>query len=543
MDGRGSDFFIMIIFAPKKNIIMMKKIFILCILTMLTIVQAKAYDFYALNNAGVKIYYEIQAGIGNRVMVVSREGSSPAYSGVVNIPDQVTYEGVQYVVEAIGSGAFERSWELTEVILPPNIKTIRERAFYQCPKLKGIIIPDKVTSIRYYAFYDCDELRTVSLGAGLTEIGERAFNSCEVLESVTFGNKVSLIGSEAFSICPKLKNVILPESLEEIGYAAFSATGLTSITIPNSVHSIHGYAFSSCGYMEQAVIGDNVSFVEGFAFFSCSKLKKFIVSEQNKNYSSEDGILVSKDKTILVNYPNGKSTFSIPASIKVIGKEAFAGCDLREITIPENVDSIGPEAFSNCSNLKSVIFPENLKIIADRAFQYNYAIDSIVIPDNVVSIGAYAFSSCSRLDYLIIGKNVKEIGICAFEGSYMKLVFNKNPIPQIVEDIGMLDYHTSVFVPVGSGDLYKNANYWRTFNIVEYEYVVANESIINEDITMFNTTDGITVNSSLPTTVAVYSISGQMVYQKYMRDRLDIKLQRGIYIVKAGDVTKKMYVK
>ena len=485
----------------------MKRLFVISVLAILTFVQAKAYDFYAVNNDGVKIYYDIQAGSGNRVMVTNSKGAFPTYSGVVKIPNQVTYERVQYVVEAIGSGAFYRCEDLTDVILPQKLKTIREEAFSQCVKLTSIIIPDEVISIRYNAFSNCNALKTVSLGANLTEIGEFAFYQCTDLENITFGNKVSLIDYSAFSACYNLKNIQLPESITEIGAYAFAYSGLTSITIPNKVLSIGSGAFDYCAYLEQAIIGDNVSSIGNFAFAGCFELKKFIVSEQNQKYSTEDGVLVSKDKTVLIEYTGGKSTSDIPASIKTIGEGA----------------------------------------LSNRGFS------KIIIPDNVTTIGAKAFYHCRELTELVIGRNVQEIGSEAFlySGTYGHGldVYNLNPIPQVVvgnTDLG-LGYNDGiskkVSVPVGSGDLYKKANYWRDLGTIEQEYIVANENIINEDITIFNAIDGITVNSSSPTIVNVYSISGQVVYQKYMRDRLDIQLQRGLYIVKVGNVTKKLYVR
>ena len=523
----------------------MKRFFILSMLVMFTIVQVKAYDFHSLNNEGIRIYYEVLAGAGNRVMVVSSAGAIPSYSGLVNIPERVSYEGIEYVVEGIGSKAFEWCPELTEVILPPSLKTIRENAFYQCVKLKKINFPDAITSIRYYAFYNCTSLKTISLGANLTEIREYAFYQCNAVESVTFGNKVSLIDIGAFALCSKLKSVILPESLEEIGDDAFSTTGLSSITIPKSVKSIGRSAFSNCPDLEQVFIGDNVSFIGIFAFRTCYALKQFTVSEQNKNYSIHDGSLVNKDKTIFVAFPSGKTTVNFPASVKTIGEGAFGSCLLTEITLPNSVDSIGPEAFSDCSELENIIFPQNLKVIAHRAFQNDGALKNINIPDNVVSIGEYAFSYCTNVQEIVIGKNVTEIGNSAFNGIGWKMsLFNRNPVPQIVEDLGLNYYTITLFVPKGSVDLYKKANYWSIFYLItDDESLVANDDLINKNITIFNTNDGITVNSVKPVTVAVYTISGQMVYQKQMKDKLDIQLQRGFYIIKAGDVTQKMYVK
>ena len=47
----------------------------------------------------------------------------------------------------------------------------------------------------------------------------------------------------------------------------------------------------------------------------------------NSNYSSQDGVLFNKDKTILIQYPGGKQGYySIPTSVTSIGDYGFYGC-------------------------------------------------------------------------------------------------------------------------------------------------------------------------------------------------------------------------
>ena len=98
-----------------------------------------------------------------------------------------------------------------------------------------------------------------------------------------------------------------------------------------------------------------------------------------------------------------------------------------------------------------------------------------------------------------------------------------------------------LYVPVGSGNAYRNIMFWNVFNIKESEYV-DNEAINRETVTIVPGFGYITINSTAPVQAFIYSITGQTVVQKSFTGRTDIPLQRGFYLVKINDLTKKVYV-
>lgn len=101
------------------------------------------------------------------------------YTGAINIPSEVKFEGITYQVTSIGS-----------------------YAFYRCSGLSSITIPECVTSIGEYAFYGCSSLTTITIPEGVTSIGREAFVSCSQLREVFFlGNKnISLGGTGKFFV-------------------------------------------------------------------------------------------------------------------------------------------------------------------------------------------------------------------------------------------------------------------------------------------------------------------------------------------------------
>jgi hypothetical protein len=208
---------------------------------------------------------------------------------------------------------------------------------YGCATLIGIIIPDSVTSIYHYAFQGCTNLASITIPDSVTRIEESAFSDCTSLANVTIGNNVTSIDSQVFYHCTSLANVIIPDSVTSIGYGAFwDCISLASVTIGNGVTSI-----------------------EILAFENCTSLTSINVNSGNNTYTSENGILYSKDKKTLVSYPGGKKDFSfiILNSVTSIGRGAFYDCtSLASVTIPDSVTSIGYSAFDNCSSLASVTF-------------------------------------------------------------------------------------------------------------------------------------------------------------------------------------------
>ncbi len=100
---------------------------------------------------------------------------------------------------------------------------------------------------------------------------------------------------------------------------------LTSITIPDSVTSIEYCAFQGCSSLTSITIPNSVTSIGYNAFYGCSSLTSINVSDNNKNYSSIDGVF-NKDKTEIIKYPAKRTNITIPNSVTSIGDRAFYNC-------------------------------------------------------------------------------------------------------------------------------------------------------------------------------------------------------------------------
>ena len=282
------------------------------------------------------------------------------------------------------------------------------------------------------------------------------FDSNSNIKSAIIENSVTSIGGCAFDGCTSLTSVTIPNSVTSIGDSVFyNCTSLTSITIPNSVTSIGNSAFRGCTSLTSVTIPDSVTSIGGDVFYYCTSLKSIEVLDNNKNYSSEGGVLFNKDKTKLVQYPvgNERTTYNIPNGVTSIGNNTFNRCtNLTSVTIPDSVTSIGNYAFSHCTSLANITIPSSVTSIGDLTFygctsllsievsndNMNYsstdgvlfnkdkselitypagkADSEYAIPNSVTSIGDNAFHGCTSLTSVTIPNSVTSIGIYTFRG-------------------------------------------------------------------------------------------------------------------------------
>lgn len=97
-------------------------------------------------------------------------------------------------------------------------------------ELRNLVIPDNVKTIGDSAFYGCTNIVSVKLGTGLTEIGKYAFGTCTNIASITFQDNLTSINPSAFSGCSSLKTIIFGKNVTNIGSYAFSGCPINSIT-------------------------------------------------------------------------------------------------------------------------------------------------------------------------------------------------------------------------------------------------------------------------------------------------------------------------
>lgn len=113
-----------------------------------------------------------------------------------------------------------------------------------------------------------------------------------------------------------------------------------------------------------------------------------------------------RNKDQLISYTGTAKAVSVPAGVKTICEDAFAGNGhLEEITIPSSVRVIENGAFRGCENLEKVNLAEGLEEIGSGAFSLCSKLTNIHLPGTVTVIGAGVFAGDTQLKGIDTSKN------------------------------------------------------------------------------------------------------------------------------------------
>lgn len=474
--------------------------------------------------------------------------------GQVIIPPTVQYDGKTYTVKSIKETAFHGNDSIINVTLPETITSIGKYSFYNCRKLTSINIPNSVINIDLCSFNSCYALKDINIPSSVLIIGNEAFNS--VLGPINIDGHNPNYSSTDGLLFNKDKSILMqcptsisgqytiPSTVQTIGISAFYCCSLTNVIIPNSVTTISDNAFSGSINLSNIIIPDFVKTIGIEAFYGCRldtitiptsvtsigvgafryTSIKIIVNNNNPLFSSLDGVLYNKDKTILLQHTfyNSNITFVIPNTVKVIGEEAFYGNWFNYIIIPQSVTTIGYYAFGECQNLKEISIPESVDSIGDYAFWCCYGLAKISLPKSLKKLGNYVFGVRDVLNSIYV---------------YATTPIDLSTSTNVFYEVNKTT--CTLYVPKGSLSLYQSANQWKDFsNIVEFDATAVNNPNNTSLKVYYNQTTGsLQLNGvDSPVSVSVYALNGRLCIARTLmtNEAINLKsLPRGMYMIKA----------
>lgn len=335
----------------------------------------------------------------NKTALTKIDGDAFKYQALlsIEIPKTVTTLGTRifYNCKSLTTASFESG---------TTIAKIPSSTFYGCESLTSIVLPSSITTIDGSAFSGCSALTSIELPAGLTTINSSAFNNCVLLETVTIPSTsvLTTISSSAFSGCESLTSIALPNTIKTIGSSAFkNCTSLTTFTFANGVKDLTKLdtsTFTGCTALTTIAIPDSVTSLGKTLFQGCTSLKTVTFGTN----SALDTILQQCFEA------SGLTSISIPKGVTVLGTSKTAG-----------TAASSAKQFLNCTELETVEFLGNLKLLGGYIFQGCTSLTSVTLPATVTQVGNYCFDGCSSLDTLTFtaGTAALTIGQYAFRNT------------------------------------------------------------------------------------------------------------------------------
>ena len=246
---------------------------------------------------------------------------------------------------------------LTRVRDLPEGKSEAEAEDWEYPMYR-MTIPEGIERIRPYACNDISSyqmLLEIELPDSVTEIGEGAFSSSNI-GNVLFGKGLKTIGKNAFYF-NKLTELQLPDSVETIGDSAFSSNcPYSELILPDSLKTLGYGVFNSFDNKgpegsetcSRVVIGKGLAQIDRQSFWGV-RTKAFEVSGDNEVFSSQDGMLLSRDGAVLILCPDQTGErVQVPESVKRLGSACFYNSEsIRDVDVPDGLVSIASNVFSD----------------------------------------------------------------------------------------------------------------------------------------------------------------------------------------------------
>ena len=372
-----------------------------------------------------------------------------------------------------------------------------------------------------------------------------------------------------------IRHLILPEGIQEIGDFAFSRMRLEQVNLPKSLRKLGRSCFSSCHWLstDPLIIPEGITSIPPQCFINCQCFKKLVLPSTLKTI---EGAAFYNTRVEEANFPEGLEYIKglafegsdlkkaiLPSTLKDLSEFTFSMCPkLQEIKIPEGVTKIPLGFASWCHLLEEVNIPKSVTVIEVDAFGSDVKLKPIDLPEGLKRIEQDALWYCA-IDSIVFPASLEYLGggSCA-NWKYIKKIYSLAPNPPYcAEDRanpGKGPFHgytpndIPLYVPIGSGEKYRQAFGWNYFtNIIETDKfptgIMSPKMGNNELCKVYGKDNELIIEIpnllSSPIHYSIYSTKGTMIEQGNLTKSYTLKMpSKGVYIVRVGNTTHKIFL-
>lgn len=423
------------------------------------------------------------------------------YSGTINIPRSVTYNGITYDVTNVGSYSFACQNDLQSIFIPTSVKTVEQFASTKAEKLQMVNVEEEsqLVNIGENAFKECTGLRFFTFEGTtmkMKSIDASAFYGCSKLKRVKWVGKSTLmtIGDYAFYKCISLNNFAMPNSVLSVGNYSFRyCAGLTNVSLSSTLSIIYEYAFGECGF-SHITLPESLVSVQAGSFINNQYLEDITFPARMEGIGSA---------AFENNASLGTVTFKTEINTMTIGDNAFNLCPALSKVNIEHLDSWAHTNFKNAkanpANTSHNIYMNGVEII------------DVVLPTGTRYVNNNAFNGCSHIKSLSMPATIDRINDNIIYGcSNLKDVYcYATEVPPFIgtQDPAEMDdvfKAATLHVIYGNENAYKADSWWGRFAQVAGCNAPAPDPIKVESITISQTEATLKPDDTIQLSATVY---------------------------------------
>ena len=307
-----------------------------------------------------------------------------------NLKDSITKIVIEDGVTSIGSKAFIAYTNVTSVSIGKDVSEIGVGALSQlsaCSKFNVSSQNDNFMTDKTGALFDDSQTKLIAFPCGSS------------VEEYAIPTTVTVISYGAFSRAAHLKTITIPADslLSTIGYGAFAfTTALETVDlIPASAKTIGDIPFAQSGvkhiYCANADTRDRIQGkVNGMLVdvLLPNETPAIEVTDNGYTYRIDDG------KALLVSAPKDVAKPTVPSEVTYEKtKYPVTGIWKGAFAISLDWTEANSSADKRNETITSVVLPDSVTQIGERAFYFCKNLSTITIQANTVSIDKLAFAT------------------------------------------------------------------------------------------------------------------------------------------------------
>lgn len=356
--------------------------------------------------------------------------------------------------------AYCSNTDITKIVFDEGITRIGKFCFFSMQGLAEVKFCDSVKSIGDGAFGRCDKIKTLILPGELVTIEQRAFYGSKI-ENIIFNNNLEFIGYYAFKD-NSLKEIILPNSVNEVDYYAFDGATQLKKFVSSDSQTEFTFPLTPNGTMnlQTLYIGENIKQMNRYngIFEACGRdggidtmipyypfIYEMTVNAENKTYTYRDGMLLKDNgKTVFYivyndNWENG--TIVIPEGIEKVecqipGKHVILPSTLKELPDLFHKPAMFPYAESieisaenkYYTTVNGVLFSKDMSVLV--AYPYRRSEKKYIVPDGVTTINNDAGIESPYLSSIVLNNQI---------------IGEKTTFTKITEEGEVINYSGNIF--------------------------------------------------------------------------------------------------